>query len=75
MKKNIIRILITVIMAILLFYVTLPALNFHSIGFWSYLFTVFIIFLATGVVDFHINNRIKVNKKSFYFAIVSAGIF
>ena len=75
MKRNIIRILITIVTAFLLFYVSLPAINLHSIGFWSYLFTVFIVFLATGIFDFHINNRIKVNKKSLYLAAVLGGVF
>ena len=63
MKKTILRIITTIILSLIIFYVTIPAINIHSMGFWTYLFTIFIIFLLTGVIDFHINNRIIINKK------------
>jgi len=75
MKKNIIRVIITLICALLLFYITLPALNIHSIEFWGFIFTVFIIFWLTSAIDFHINNRIIFNKKMIYIPIISGIVF
>jgi len=75
MKKNIIRFLITLLVACVLFYITLPAINIHSMGFWTYIFMVLMIFLATGIIDFHINNRIKINKKAFYAFSILGGMF
>ena len=44
-KKSMVTIiLITVIVAFLMFYNTLPAINIKSQGFWSYLFTISLVF-------------------------------
>ena len=75
MKKNIIRVIITIVFAVLLFYITLPPLNIHSIKFWEFIFTIFIIFGATNIIDFHVNNRIKFNKKMIYIPIIAGIIF
>ena len=63
MKKNFIRIIITIVVAFILFYITLPAINIHSMGFWSYIFFVLITFLATGITDFNYKKRVKLDKK------------
>ncbi len=37
MKKNILSIVITLVVGFIWFYITLPAINIHSIGFWIFL--------------------------------------
>ena len=63
MKKNIIRFIITLVVALILFYITLPAINIHSMGFWSYLFFILITFFATGITDFDYKRRRSLDKK------------
>lgn len=75
MKKNIIRIVLTVVIAFLVFYITLPAINIHSLGFWAFLFFIFFVFWITGILDFHVNNRIRVDKKMFYALLGVGGVF
>ncbi len=50
-KNLLIRIIITLIFAILLYYFSLPALNLTSPGLYSYLFFVFIFFIATRMFN------------------------
>lgn len=75
MKRNIIRIMITLVCAFLLFYIMLPPLNIHSMQFWGFIFTIFIIFWSTSIIDFHVNNRIKFNKKMIYIPVIASSIF
>ena len=58
-KKSMVTIiLITLILAAVIFYNTLPALNLMSRGFWSYLFTITLIYavlhsIRSGMVGKH----------------------
>ena len=49
-KSLIVIIVITVIVAALIFYNTLPAVNLMSRGFWSYLFTIALVFAILSAV-------------------------
>lgn len=73
MKKYISRIIITLIVAFLLFYVTLPAINIHSPGFWIYLLFIFNVYLVTGLINFStkVVNKI-INNKPYYFFTIPA---
>lgn len=52
MKKNLfIRIIITLVVAFISYYVTLPAFNLHSFGFYTYVVFVIAVFFLTGVID------------------------
>jgi len=73
MKKEkilIIRILITLVCAFLIFYVTLPAINLSNPSFYGYLFTIFMIYLITGTFKMFdlpklITNYKRLSKKTF----------
>lgn len=75
MKKTIIRISITLVSSLLLFYLMLPAINMHDISFWIYLLIVFIIFFVSGIIDFHINNFPVINKKMMYISFSIGFVF
>ena len=67
MKDILKRIIITIIISFLVYYVSLPAINIHSVGFWAYLFFVFIVFFSTGIINFGTKVRnYKIDKKVFY---------
>ena len=53
-KKTIIIIVLTIIFALILYYLTLPALNIHDINLWIYLLMVFIFYKLLSI--FKINN-------------------
>ena len=63
MKKKIwfIRILIILLFAFLLYYVTLPAINLHNPGFYAYLFMIFICYLLTSGISLFDGERV-INK-------------
>lgn len=44
MKRNIINIIITIVLAMVIYYFALPAINLTNIGFYLYLFSIFIIY-------------------------------
>ena len=44
MKKRIINLIITFIVGFIFYYITLPALNIHSVGFWFFLMLLFLVF-------------------------------
>ena len=75
MKKTIIRISITLVSSLLLFYLMLPAINMQDISFWIYLLIVFIIFFVSGIIDFHINNCSVINKKMMYISFSIGFVF
>ena len=52
MKDLFKRIIITFIISFIIYYLTLPAINIHSIGFWAYLFFIFIVFFSSGIINF-----------------------
>jgi len=81
MKKNlIIRIVSTIIFALIAFYITLPALNIHDFGFWFYLFFIFMFYMflglahITSVREFIFTNHKEVKKKSMP-TLVVIGVF
>lgn len=67
-KKTIIIIVLTIIFALILYYLTLPALNIHDINLWIYLLMVFIFYKLLSI--FKINNLrdfiIVMNKPNKY---------
>lgn len=88
MKKNlIIRLIITILVGFITYYITLPAFNLHSFGFYMFVLFIIIIFELTGIIDLKNNvkrvfrhgvNKNSIIKKSFlYIAIilVFVGIF
>ena len=48
MKKRIINLIITLVIGALLYYVTLPAINLHNMGFYIFIFALLIVF---GILD------------------------
>ena len=50
-KKLVVRIIATVVFALLLFYVSIPALNIQDMGFWIYLFVIYLFYKFMGVFD------------------------
>lgn len=52
MKKNqilLVRIVLTLMLATIMYYLFLPAINIHSLGFWTYLITLIIFYNLTGI--------------------------
>ena len=58
--KKIVNLIITIIVALVAYYLTLPAINLNNIGF--YIFIAFIVFF-NQMLNVMTNNVIKVNKK------------
>ena len=88
MKKNlIIRLIITILVGFITYYITLPAFNLHSFGFYMFVLFIIILFELTGIIDLKNNikkvfrqgvNKNNIIKKSFlYIAIILVfiGIF
>ena len=88
MKKNlIIRLIITILVGFITYYITLPAFNLHSFGFYMFVLFIIILFELTGIIDLKKNikkvfrqgvNKNNIIKKSFlYIAIILVfiGIF
>ena len=76
MKKNIIiRILLTIVFALLLFYITIPAINLQSMGFWSYLFMIFVFYQLTTIIDIKdvilLNKRLNLKGYKSYFVVIA----
>lgn len=51
MKRKIINILITLFIALILFYFMLPPINITSVSFWIYLLVIFVIFIILSFFD------------------------
>ena len=73
-KVLLFRILFTIIISLLLYYFLLPPFNLSSPLFWFYAFTIFIIYLASGVARVIEFKDIITNRKSLKKAPVSLGI-
>lgn len=65
MKKKLLSILITIIIGFIAFYITLPAINVHSLGFWFFLIFLFVVYGTTDMLLFanDIQNWGKVPKR------------
>lgn len=64
MKKSlIIRIIATILFALLLFYIMLPALNLKNPGFWFYLLVIFIFYKVSAIIN--IKDIYIINPNSF----------
>src|SRR5574344_680642 len=50
MKRNLISLLITLIVGFIAYYIFLPALNIHSLGFWIYVMFLLFIFLMNSTI-------------------------
>ena len=61
-KKHLISILITLVIALLLFYIFLPPLNVHTMDFWMFIIFLYIIYL---VLDYFIVVGHEVSKGNF----------
>lgn len=65
MKKKVINLVITLVVALVLYYITVPAINLTSPGFYAFLFAILIIFglleLGTNVVELINNRRFKMH--------------
>ncbi len=61
MKKFIISILITVVFAFLVFYVTLPPLNISSFAFWIYMFFVLSVFFGSFEICKAYFDKVKID--------------
>lgn len=67
MKDFFKRIILTAILGFIIYYLTLPAINIHSMGFWSYLFFIFILFFSTGIISFGTKvKNYKIEKNMLY---------
>ena len=76
-KKLIIRIIATILFALILFYVTIPAINLQDIGFWMYLLMITIFYKITGVINITdiILNRKRIDIKGYKLYVVIGIIF
>lgn len=80
MKKNIsiliVNIVITLIIAFVLFYLCLPSINIHNFGFWVYLITVILVFgVLNSLGDTIASHRIKLSKNKLIPFGICGGIF
>ena len=80
MKKNIsiliVNIIITLIVAFVLFYLCLPSINIHNFGFWVYLIIVILVFgVLNSLGDTIASRRIKLSKKKLIPFGICGGIF
>lgn len=63
MKKNIFRIIITLLVGVVYFYVALPAINFQSYEFLFFLLILSFTYLASGVINIIELKNIFINKR------------
>ena len=66
MKRNIINIVITIIIGLIIFYFTLPAINLNNPGFYVFLSFLIIIY---GVLDAFTNKKVEIIKKNHKFRL------
>ena len=59
MKKNLKNIIITVILAFIIYYLALPAINITSLGFWTYLVGIIAVYSFLNLVT-------NLDRKGFY---------
>ena len=66
MKKKIwfIRILIILLFAFILYYVTLPAINLHDPGFYAYLFMILVCYILTSGISLFDGTRVITKVKN-----------
>ncbi|MBE6533653.1 MAG: hypothetical protein E7678_01595 [Ruminococcaceae bacterium] len=62
-KRIIISAVLTLIFAFIVFYLTLPAINLQSTGFWLYLFSCIVFYFASSIIIKIISER-KTNKSA-----------
>ena len=62
-KRIIISAILTLIFAFIVFYLTLPAINLQSTGFWLYLFSCIVFYFASSIITKIISER-KTNKSA-----------
>ena len=69
-KRLLISLLVTFICAFIMFYLFLPALNIHSIGFWMYVIVLLLIFgtinFGTGIFSIRKREFDIRNKRNYY---------
>ena len=79
MKKKLlfVRILIILVFAFILFFVTLPPLNLHEPGFYAYLLMVFVCYLITSGINLfdgeRILNKVKRLPKNIFIMVCLVG--
>lgn len=76
-KENIISIIITLVLAGILYYLFLPAINLHSLAFLTFvLFLIFVYTLVLSVLSLFMSKKPKIALKSSKFLVFSViGIF
>ena len=79
-KLWLIRIGICLLFALIVYYITLPAINIHNPGFYMYLFMIFMCYLVTSVLmlaDYHhtIRRLRDLPKNAFIVSCVVIGVF
>ena len=74
MKRNIISLIITLFVALVSFYIFLPPLNIHYLGFWvfvMYLIMVYSLIAFTSAIgELFTTNRIKKHRTKFGFGVI-----
>lgn len=74
MKRKIISLIITFIIGLISFYIFLPALNIHSLGFWFfviYLILIYIVIAFTSAInELFTTNLLKKHRTKFGFSII-----
>lgn len=84
MKKTFfLRILITAIITFLMYYVTLPAINLHSFGFYIFILFIIIVYKLTSVIEipsnakkiFRKDNIINSSKRTLILTVIVCGVF
>ena len=63
MKQKIINIIITLLYAMIIYYLFLPALNFQSIGFWLFVISIFTLWTILKVIsNLTLKKKLKYNQ-------------
>ena len=59
-KLNLVNLLITIIVALIAYFIFLPALNFQSIGFYAYLLLIIIVYSMLSIENKLINSEVQI---------------
>ena len=74
MKKKIISLICTIIIGLLSFYIFLPAINIHSLGFWIFVMYLIMIYsviaFSSSIGELLKYNSLNIKKNGFKFNII-----
>lgn len=63
MKRKILSLIITILYALIAFYLFLPSINIHDISFWTYTFSIITIFIISNILlDIKDTNLLNIAK-------------